>query len=130
MYKYDTWPPILENTTDIRYRFAFLSCSVCFFISQPRVSGPKTEHESFFVRSLISCMRLVNMRETKKASPKHGYAPLLATFRHYELRRSLVVLNLKLMNHAGNILRNSNLLLKFRYFKNTLFALTPPVEAQ
>ena len=41
-------PPFLEKTTEIRYRFAFLSCSVFFFISQPRVSGPKTEHESFF----------------------------------------------------------------------------------
>ena len=42
-------PLFLENT-EIRYRFALISCSVCFFlISQPRVSGPKSEHESFFL---------------------------------------------------------------------------------
>ena len=46
-----------------------LVLSMFFFISQPRVSGPKTEHESFFFRSLISCMRLANLRETKKKPP-------------------------------------------------------------
>ena len=43
-------PLFPKNAIEIRYRFAFLSCSVCLFlISQPRVSGPKTEHESFFL---------------------------------------------------------------------------------
>ena len=64
-------PLFLENAIEIRYRFAFLSCSVCFLISQPRLFGPKTEHKSFF-RSQISCMRLKNLRETKKASRKEN----------------------------------------------------------
>ena len=38
-----------------------------FFICH-RVFGPKTEHESFF-RSLISRMRLANLRETKRKPP-------------------------------------------------------------
>ena len=61
-------PLFLENATEIRYRIAFLSCSVCFLISQPRVSGPKTEHESFFLG------RLANLRETKKSLPQRLFS--------------------------------------------------------
>ena len=70
-------PLFLENATEIRYCSAFLSCSVCCFISQPRVSGPKTKHEGFVFRSLISCMRLANLRETKKASPNREISKFL-----------------------------------------------------
>ena len=42
-------PPVFD---EIKIRFAndlaFLSCSVCFLIPEPRVLGPKTEHESDF----------------------------------------------------------------------------------
>ena len=79
-------PLFLENATEIRYRFAFLSCSVCFFlISQPRVSGPKTEHESFFFRSLISCMRLANLRETKKKASPNSFREKFKTSFNFEL---------------------------------------------
>ena len=66
----------LEIKTNIRYRFAFLSCSVCFLISQPRVFGPKTEHESFFyVVDLVyaageSARKKPSLSERKKRSLK------------------------------------------------------------
>ena len=62
-------PLFHENATEIRYRFAFLSCSVCFFlISQPRVSGPKTEHESFFLGrwSRVCGWRICEKQKNKK----------------------------------------------------------------
>ena len=50
---------------------AFFSCSVFFRICERCELGPKTEHESFFYRSLISCMWLAILGEIKRenASP-------------------------------------------------------------
>ena len=67
MYKYDTWPPILENTTEIRYSFAFLSCSVCFLSLNLVYSALRLSTRAF-LRSPISCMWMANLRKTKKAS--------------------------------------------------------------
>ena len=64
-----TWPRFSpehdRNPLPFRVPLVF---SMFFLISQPRVSGPKTEHERFF-RSLIPCMRLANLRATKKSLP-------------------------------------------------------------
>ena len=63
-------PLFHENATEIRYRFAFLSCSVCFFWSLNLVYPALRLSTWAFFMSLISCMRLANLRETKKeASP-------------------------------------------------------------
>ena len=51
----------------IRYHFGIhLVLSAFFWIPERRVLGPKTEYERFFPKSLVSCMRLAILRETKK----------------------------------------------------------------
>ena len=84
-------------------------------------------------RNGYECPKCSNILRIKQRKPQKKFRTPLnhlmregtvmpLSFRHYELRRSSIAQKIwKFMNLLGNILRKSNLLLKSRYFKKTLF---------
>ena len=70
MHKYDTWPPFSRehDRNPLPFRVS-LVLSMFFWISQPRVFGRKTEHESFFQVANFVYAAGESARNNKKKSP-------------------------------------------------------------